>query len=243
MGNAYRLAAQRKLGAAVERHESPTPIRPIAVIFAIFGLPGIALASGFQSAPGEVFAGDRMTNGTIGATLIAFAAVVAVMAVRKATLRVTVHDNGLRWVEKGKTRDVFWEDIVSITGSHRRGGVTNESAHVYRLVLHDGQELVMTNLLSEVLALAERVERELVAHLLPRATDDLAAGRPVQFGPLTVTKDSVRLGDRTLPLPSRIVIEDGTISIGEGAARLDVEWKKVPNAWVLLALLEPTSTN
>src|SRR5262245_23757795 len=150
VGDVYRSAAPRTLGAFERRHGSPPPVRPLVVFFAFFGLPGIALVSGFQSAPGEVFAGDRLTNGAIGAALLGFALLAAVTAARKATLRVMVHEAGLRWVENGKTRDVFWEDIASITGTHKSRRVAgNEVARtdVYRLTLDDGRALVMTNML------------------------------------------------------------------------------------------------
>jgi hypothetical protein len=229
------------LGARERKHGSPPPVRPIAIFFVIFGLPGIALMSGFQSAPGQVFAGDRLTNGAIGSALVAFAVYASILALRKATLSVTVHENGLAWVENAKTRNVFWEDIASITGAHRSRRVAGEEiarTDVHRLTLDDGRVLVMTNMLADVGSLAERVERALMARILPRDRDALADGKSVAFGPITMMKDKIELGPKSVALPARVVVENGVIWIGEGDARIDVEWSKVPNARVLLALLD-----
>ena len=241
MANAYRAAPPRTLGARERKHGSPPAVRPLVIFFVIFGLPGIALLSGFQSARGQVFAGDRMTNGAIGAALLVFAVYASVLALRKATLAVTVHENGLRWTEGGKTSVVFWEDIESITGAHtsrRVGDVKVALSHVHRLALDDGRVLVMTNMLADVSALAERVERSIMARLLPRERDELEAGNAVVFGPVTVTKDAISLGAASVPRPARVVVDDGVIHVGDGDARFQVEWSKVPNASVLLALVD-----
>lgn len=243
--NVYRAAAPRTLGARERTHRSPPPVKAIVIFLVIFAAPGIAMMSGFQSAPGQVFAGDRLTNGAIGAVLLGFAAYASFFALRKATLSVTVHENGLRWIERGAARNVFWEDIASITGAHTSRRVAGEEiarTNVHHLTLDDGRVLVMTNMLADVASLAERVERTLMARLLPRGRVELAAGKRVTFGPVTLTKDAIESGTKVVPLPARVVVEDGMIEIGEGDTRIDVEWAKVPNARVLLALLDPSTS-
>ena len=94
------------LGALERVHRSPFPARSIALFGLVFGLPGVGLVSGFQSAPGELFSGDRVTNSAIGVLLLVAAIAFSVLALRKATLAVAVHANGLRWRERGRTEEI-----------------------------------------------------------------------------------------------------------------------------------------
>jgi hypothetical protein len=244
---AYRTAAPPDLGALETTYRSPPPIRPVAVLFAIFGLPGLALVTGFQSAPGQVFAGDRTTNAALGAVFLAGALAACYAAVRKATLSVAVHENGLRWREAGKVRAVRWEEIESITGSHTTRTVAGQevaTSHVHRLKLQDGDELVMTHMLEHVEALAARAVRALDARVVPAARRQLAEGHPVAFGPVTLHPDgSVVVLGRTLKPPLEIRVEAGTVHFsGPGGEHAEIAWSQVPNAPSLVALLDLTAT-
>jgi hypothetical protein len=240
---AYRTGARREVGALETTYRSPPPIRPVALLLAVFGLPGLALVTGFQSAPGQVFAGDRATNAALGAVLLVAALGTCYAAVRKATLSVAVHENGLRWREAGRVRTVRWEEIVSITGSHTSRLVAGHevaTTHVHRLKLEDGHELVMTNLLERVNTLAARVVRALDARIVPAARRELADGRPVTFGPVTLDPDgTVTVLERVLLPPVRIRVEAGTCHFsGPDGECAEVAWSQVPNAPSLVALLE-----
>src|SRR5262249_5210895 len=146
----------------------------------------LALLTGFQSAPGEVFAGDRTTNACIGAALLAFAVFASVLVFRKSTLAVHVHANGFVWVERGISRRFLWREVVGIRSAHvsrRVQGVEAARSHVHRIILESGAELVATHMLEDVNELAARIERALEERL-PTMRSKLAAGEIVSFGPI-----------------------------------------------------------
>lgn len=155
----YRTG-QDPLGAVESVHRSPFPLPPIALAWLVFGLPGIGLVTGFQSAPGEVFSGDRVTNSVLGIALLGIAVAATVLFLRKATLRVELHANGLRWHERGRSRDIRWEDVAEVKAVETRRsaqGIHVTTTKVYRIVLADGTVYVATNMLAGIDALGKRL--------------------------------------------------------------------------------------
>lgn len=237
----YRSTA-RELGPTERTFGSPAPVRQLAIVWAIFGLPAIALVTGFQSAPGEVFAGDRTTNTLVGGGLLAIALWASVALVRKAAMRVELHTGGLRWRERGLTRDIAWEEIAELRGVHTArtvAGAEVARTSVYRLVLEGGTEYVMTNMLSDLGALAARIEAELARRRLPLLRARLERGERVAFGPVALGPDGVTSGDRTIAWAALagVDVEGGVVRV-HGPILIEVRWSAVPNAALLLALLE-----
>ena len=218
-------------------------MRSVAIIVAVFGAPGAALLTGFQSARGQVFAGDRATNAAIGAALSAFALWCVVQIVKKSSLSVVVHANGLRWREGGRERSIPWSEIEHIRTSRVKRLVSNvEVARttVGRITLEDGREYVATNMLGDVGELLERVEREVVARRLPRESELLERGEARAFGPITVGPRGIALGARTVGWPDveRVEISDGTLIVrARKGPAIEVEWSALPNARVLVAIV------
>jgi hypothetical protein len=168
---AYRSPA-RELGPIERRFASPFPVRAIALFGTIFGLPGLALLSGLQSAPGQMFAGDRWLNGAIGLVLLGFSAVVTRMVLAKARLVVVLYSGGLQWRERGITRTIFWDEIASLEGRHTvrtlaSVPIVRTRTEVYRIVLVDGAERIATSMLSDVDQLHARIRHELDARNPP----------------------------------------------------------------------------
>ena len=241
MNQPYRTAQAESLGPAEQRYTSPPPVRAVLLMLLIFGLPGLALVTGFQSARGQIFAGEYTTNAAVGAGLLVLAVVFSGLAIRKSTLSVTLHENGLLWREKGHARAIPWGHITSMTGSHtlrRAVGADIARTDVYQLLLSDGTRLVMSNMLADVASLAARVEHAVDERVLTAARRDLAASRPVSFGPLLVTPEGAELRGRSIASPLRVAVEGGVISVhGRDGARLEVPWSEIPNPQALLSLL------
>ncbi|CAN5554291.1 hypothetical protein BH09MYX1_BH09MYX1_40540 [soil metagenome] len=161
----YRTPS-RDLGPFERELKSPFPAQPILLTLLLLGVPGICLVSGVQSAPGQVFAGDASVNVPIGAALLVFAGVVIRMFLRKATLAIALHSNGLKWTERGLTRVIPWSDIATIDETHTTrtaSGVTVARTRVYRIGLTDGTECVVTSMLAGVSELGTRIQKELAA--------------------------------------------------------------------------------
>lgn len=216
-------------------------MRGIVIVTAIFGLPGIALLSGSQSGAGEVFAGDRTTNGALGAALLAFAVFLGVTILRKATLSIAIHADGVRWREARRTRDIHWSEIVEMRGAHTKRMVMNVEVartNVHRLSLEDGTECLFSDMLAGARVLAERIEAELLARVLPRARARLERGETVVFGPIALTPRGVERGDQVIELLETVTVEDGLLLAKGSDTHIEVQWSKIPNARVLLALLE-----
>jgi hypothetical protein len=239
--SAYR-AAPFELGRLHRRHASPAPVRPVMIFFLIFGAPGLALISGVQSAKGEVFAGDRAVNVALGAALLAFALSLAVLAFRKSTLSVAVHENGFVWHEKGRTRIVPWTDVVSLRDSHVQrtvAGAEIARTNVYRLRLATGRELVATSMLADVAAFGAHVA-QVLERRLPELRDALDKNRSVLFGETALDGEGILHGKRRIPWASitSIGVENGEVVIeSRDGAPLTLEWSSLPNARLLLTLV------
>lgn len=228
-----------ELGALRRRYASPLPVRPVLLFFVILGVPGIALLTGFQSAPGQVFAGDRFTNALMGGACLAFAAYCVRLVVRKGTLSVAVHENGFVWREKGERIVVPWADVVSIRGRHVRrlvvgAEVARSAAH--RIRIANGRELVATSMLDDVDEFAAQVD-EVIERRLPELRDALAKDRPVGFGPLSIDREGITHAGRTIPWSSiaTIGVEKGVVVIA-AAERIEIEWSSIPNGRLFLSL-------
>jgi hypothetical protein len=209
------------------------------VFFVIFGLPGIALVSGFQSAPGQVFAGDRFTNGLMGVGCLAFALYCARLALRKGTLSIALHENGFVWREKGERIVVPWAELVSIRGRHVQRLVASAPVArttVHRIRIANGRELVATSMLADVDDFAAAVE-EVIERKLPELRDALAKDRPVGFGPVSIDREGLEHAGRRFPWPSiaSITVENGVVVIAAGE-RIEVEWSSIANARLFLML-------
>lgn len=217
-------------------------MRALVVFFVVFGFPGLALISGFQSAPGEVFAGDRVTNAAVGSALLAFALYLMRMAWKKATLTVAAHENGLSWHENGRTRVVPWTEIESMRDSHvQRTVVGAEVArtNVYRLRLRSGRELVATSMLTDVHALGEQVASALERRL-PDLRDALAKGRAIAFGETTLDAKGIVHAERAVPwtqIASTEVVGGAIEITPHDGAPVSIDWASTPNARLLLALI------
>jgi hypothetical protein len=236
--SAYR-STRFELGSLQRRHATPFPVRPLIVFFGIMGLPGIALLCGFQSAPGQVFAGDRSTNVLIGGAMLAFAVYCSRLVLGKGTLSIAVHENGFVWREKGERIVVPWTELVSIRGRHvRRLVVGAEVARttVHRIRIANGRELVATSMLEDVDELAAKLE-EILERRLPELRDALGKDRPVGFGPHTIDRAGMEHAGRRVPWSSiaSIEVEKGVVVIS-APERIEVEWSSIPNARLFLLL-------
>jgi len=231
-----------ELGSPRRRHTSPWPVRPVIVFFVIFVGPGLLLISGFQSGRGQVFAGDRLTNGFLGGALAAFGVYLAVLAYRKGSLSVTVHDGGFVWRENGQTLTVRWNEVASLRDSHVKrsvAGMPIAETNVYRVRLASGRELVATNMLDEVDRFGDAVV-EALARRLPEMRDTLAEGRTVRFGDVAVDGEGISYGERRVVWSAlaSVTVEEGelTLATNDGPPVV-LEWSSVPNARLLVALI------
>jgi hypothetical protein len=238
--DAYR-SPTRELGALERRHRSSPPVRPIVALLAVFGAPGVALLTGFQSERGQVFAGDRATNTILGVVFVGAALAFCVAVLRKATLSVAVHAGGFVWSEGGARRTVLWHEIAGIRAGHvvRRAAGREVRSHRYMIVLESGRELLATHLLTDAQLLAARVERELEERLLPSLRARREAGETVTFGPVKLTAQGIATGDGVVTWErlAKVEVEDGDIVVREADGKaLRVPWATVMNAKLFLAL-------
>jgi hypothetical protein len=240
-GAPYR-SAPRSIGPVERIYAEARTARPVLVLVAVFGLPGLALVAGFQSGDGQVFAGDRNTSVVLGALLLVVAALAVASVLRKAMLSVAVHEGGFVWLERGLPRTVLWSQVVAVRGSHvsrRVAGVEAARTHVYTFVLEGGRELVATNLLEGVTELAARFERAVAETQPSSIRKRLDAGEAVSFGPLLLTPRGVELVPVAISWTNikEIEVVEGYIRVrSKDGATLEVEWSKVDNAPIFLQI-------
>ncbi len=230
-----------ELGAPVAHYRDRPGLARIqtvvrAVLRLVVGLAFIAL--------GLRAYGDAADNPGIGLTALLFLALFAgsvclMSAARLAwrgrrggNARGVVHcPGGLVCVLADRCVVAPWDEIESIWDGGRR----------FRS--RGGAEVILPDSLEGWPVLAELLYRETFQRMTICTSAVLLGGRPVVFGPITVTRDEVAVGDRRVPWPqvSRVQAAWGRLRIFRGDERLptlDVPLAAVPNLHALWAVME-----
>lgn len=246
MSSPYRTPS-KDLGQLEETYRSNSSARPVLLVLTIFGLPGLCLVGGVQSGEGQVFSGDRMTNIMIGVALLGLAVVTIVSIIRKATMRVDVHRNGMVWTERAIARTILWSEIIGIRGRHvsrKIAGAEASRSAVYTILRESGAPIIATHMLGDVHSLGARIESEIRKRMMPRYKTQLEARETIVFGPLKITATGVTRADREIPFSEiqKSFVAQGAIRIEPKSGRaIDIDWADVPNAKMFLELVESKS--
>jgi hypothetical protein len=159
-------------------------------------------------------------------------AAAALMRRLGGNVRGVVHcPGGLVCVLADRCLVVPWDDVQSVWDGGRR----------FRT--HAGAEVILPTTLDDWPALAEALYRETFQRMTICTSAMLLGGRPVEFGPIRLTRDEVAVGDRRVPWAevSRAVLARGRLLVfraGERLPALDVPLAEVPNLHALWAVVE-----
>jgi hypothetical protein len=126
---------------------------------------------------------------------------------------------------------VPWDDVESVWD----GGL--------RFRTHGGADVTLPTSLENVFVLAEDLYRETFQRMSICTSAMLLGGRPVEFGPVRLTREEVAVGERSVPWTevSRVAAVWGRLRVYRGNERrpaLDVPLAEVPNVHALWAVME-----
>jgi len=245
MSTGYRDAPKRVLGTEIRTFEvRKTLVGRIAMSLFLCG-PAFALwmKADFKAIP--IFDGDSIWVVQASMALIflglpLLAVVMIVNALRHRHDCVTLFEDGFVLSELGVETRVLWSDVKSLKiyiVQSARSGIT----HSHDLVWSNGKTCFTGNYdaIDELVALLRVKTAEV---LLPRAREDREAGRTIEFGPLALEADALRVRETRLPLSKldRVDLQAGVLKIyGKGKSEpwAEQDAHQVSNLHVLLALL------
>ena len=157
--------------------------------------------------------------------------------------RVFICPKGLIYATR-KKEPVPWELIMGLWKAPA-DGQANDAAYTYTIRRVDGKTFVMTEELSNLALLGERLEDEVTRCLLPRAITTYKTGAALHFGDIAVMPQgiSARRGDKLLAWNEveNVVLKDATMRIRRKGELRDWETMsiaEVPNANVFKGVVE-----
>lgn len=231
----------------------------LTLLFWVFGLVGITLGLGFLSyGIMLVFNVVELPRGASeethhapfklgGAFLLAGVAMLWRGWTKKG-LHVYVLRKGLAKVQGREVRAILWRDVAAVL----RVVDTKTSASLvhgaYRLTIipKEGEPLEFNEDLNGLRELREQVERHTLKHLLPAALEKLRAGKSIECGVLTVSREGLHHDKTIVPWNTYQEAEaaKGKLTVLAKTARkpvIRVSINDVPNYHLLLALADKLS--
>lgn len=170
-------------------------------------------------------------------------------------VRVEVDAERVTLFEENRQRACRWDEVIALHETRRLG--TPYEADNFGLVLawvkgenrmvalvdKAGNHVLLKNVVRDFSALAEIVQRETLARLLPPAQAAFSAGEMLKFGRFGIDREKVRFDDNSLSWAevASFTAEQGLIRINKRGKRL--AWAKspvtdVPSAHILIAVAQ-----
>jgi hypothetical protein len=194
----------------------------------------------------------RAARPAAGLTFAALGGIAAVTAVvqarRQEVVTVVAYEHGLAYTQGGQSGVVRWADVTAVSEQRftRVNPLGQEvgRGHQFLFECKDGvtHDLEVGGI-DDADVLAGYVHQGTLEYLVPRAEADLAAGRPVTFGPLNATPPGLVCGADFLVWNEMASIEviGGRLVVGRRgaeAAWFDGPTWVIPNVHLLLNLIE-----
>ena len=183
--------------------------------------------------------------GILGLVLLS-AGVRGVQRIRKTKgVRVFCFEDGLARVQGESVAVLRWEDVAIVQRASLTTSERGKMQPARKLILtgRDGAALELDDSLSDLRTLRELVEQHTLAYLFPPILDAYERGEAVSFGKLSVSREGVHSGRKTLPWSECEDVEaaQGHLTIKAQGAWLSfckVPLHELANVHILLALAE-----
>jgi hypothetical protein len=188
----------------------------------------------------------------LGLLAVVAGLVLCAMALWRGNIRVLIDPDGVTLLDVEQRQTCRWDEVAELyeTKLHPIGDpfvlVTDWARgkhHLLTLVNKARRTLELKKVVTDFPALVELVKRETLARLLPAARSALSGGEPLPFGPMTIDRQEVRVGDARLPWAEveSFAVEGGSVKVRKRDKFL--AWAEqplylVPNAHVLIALAQ-----
>lgn len=184
----------------------------------------------------------------IGLALVVFGLWSVRRSEADASLRAALYEEGLLYSAGGAQEAYRWEDLSEvwqevISREYRNAGHLRQTTHTYRLVMRDGRRLALDDRLQGIGELGEALQKAALPRLFWDALARYQRGETLAFGKLSLSREGLALGGRTLAWGDLGPVEvgDGQLYIaeaGRSARWAELPVHEVPNVFVLLALVQ-----
>jgi hypothetical protein len=162
----------------------------------------------------------------------------------RAHRTLAIYQHGLRLQrDLGRSYTLAWKDLQGIryTGIQERFlGLPWRQRHHARLLLSGGKSIPLPPLQNFPQAV-EAIKKQLYPHILPRLRNQLRAGKPAQFGPLSLHQHGITLRKRRIPWKqiTHIQLTKGFLVIELAANRsVRISLDRLPNPELILHLVD-----
>jgi len=163
---------------------------------------------------------------------------------RKAAV---VYQDGLGYSDYKGVRTLRWDQITGMTSAvtkHYRNGIYVGTTHIYTIWDRQGKKLVLNDSFPKVEDLANVIRQGTFPHLYKAYSDHYNAGRPVQFGPVTISKaDGITVQKKSYKWDEvgQVSVEQGILKVakkgGGWFSGANAMLAAIPNYEVLLSII------
>ena len=178
---------------------------------------------------------------------LAITAYSGLWLLRRRGLRVSLHPSGFRISTRGRNLQARWDEVERIWLTSIRYGLTAQPSRQHasmRLETTAGETIHLDHTLEGFLELVQCVKEHAYPHILDRYRQQLRRGESLDFGPLRLSGEAIRLGSRSFAWSqlSDVSIRKGRLELlfqEEGQIlRRRVTLGRVPNADICHQLLK-----
>ncbi len=178
---------------------------------------------------------------------LAIAAYSGFWLLRRRGLRVSLHPAGILVAARGRNVHARWDEVERIWLSSIRYGLTAQSSRQQasmRLETAGGETFHLDHTLEGFSELVRNVKEHAYPHILDRYRERLRRGESLDFGPLKLSGEAIRLGSRSFAWSqlSDVSIRKGRLEVhfqDKGRIlRRRVTLGRVPNADICHQLLK-----
>jgi hypothetical protein len=214
----------------------------LGVGWAITGVAGLIAIAGLVT--GEVV---LLILGGIPALFLAYRMLrLASLNRQKEGQQLLFFDQGLICVGAGGRLSVRRWDSCTVyqnTVRHYRNGGYTHTTYSYRLIGPDGDTLGLAGGFQNPAEWGQRIQQAVTEAQLPRAIGALRQGAPLTFGDITLTRDGVFAGKKSVPWPQvqEIRVKDGTVSVrvaGKWLSLTRTMVRDIPNFFLFYEVAE-----
>jgi hypothetical protein len=185
---------------------------------------------------------DNVGAAVVGGGLFGFFALLAFLNWngKRTPGSVMLTEQGVAYMQgegaNAKATTARWDEVNGITQAitkHYRNGVYTGTTYLYTLFLTGGRKMTFNNSIANVEMLGEALQNEVSRRAMPIAAAAYNSGQPVNFGPLTVSRDGLTQGKKTLAWGEieGVQIQNGYIAVKKQGGWFN--WANVPAASVV----------
>lgn len=233
------------LGRMLSQHTISRRKARTAGIFLVgfFTAAGVAISMMGSPTPGTrmVIIGGALGIGVGLGLLVQLA--VRLTDKKPKNFLVAVYDQGLFYRGGATERVIRWDDIATYQASSRRvliNGVSAGTYHSSKLVLHDGSALMLDDVITNVEALGQCIDRTLARLRTPELTRAVQAGETVRFGDFAVDRHGLTVAGREIAWGAigGLAVREGCLVVrdAQNTVCAIVPYGEVPNACCCLSV-------